>query len=189
MGWRCGDSFTSSTKAAMMPLNSEEFAESKNSRGAAISRSLASILTTGRKSWATMGTSWNTAPDYSDLWSWPSSRRSMRTNCSRTHHDISQWCRNKTQLLQTREVADFTRRPTGSSARANALRGQQPGSGYDGMAIRDDAEHAPVPSTSPLAEEDVPPWARDPLEPAVSVGPATSEEAYRPSHGATQEDQ
>ena len=71
---------------------------------------------------------------------------------TQTYHDIIQWCRNKTQLLRTRELANFTRRPTGPSSRANTLRGS---------SHEDDAENIPVPVTPPRVEEEIPSCARD----------------------------
>ena len=37
------------------------------------------------------------------------------------YHAIIAWCRQKTQILRTRELSDYTRRPAGSSSRVTAL--------------------------------------------------------------------
>ena len=44
-----------------------------------------------------------------------------KPECTRDYLDIIAWCRQKTQILRTRELSDFTRRPSGSSSRVTAL--------------------------------------------------------------------
>ena len=43
----------------------------------------------------------------------------------RSYLDIIAWCKQKTQILRTRELSDFTRRPTGSSGYVKATWGER----------------------------------------------------------------
>ena len=44
-----------------------------------------------------------------------------KPECTRNYLGIMAWCRQKTQILRTRKLSDFTRRPTGSSSRVTSL--------------------------------------------------------------------
>ena len=74
----------------------------------------------------------------------------------KTYMDIIKWCRQKTAILRTRELADFTRKPPGH---AKALRGKQHDDDHS-----DEESAAPDlggrPSANIAPTEEIPAWAR-----------------------------
>ena len=46
----------------------------------------------------------------------------VKPEFTKTYHDIIKWCRQKCQIMRTRELADVTRGPTASSTHAKAMR-------------------------------------------------------------------
>ena len=77
---------------------------------------------------------------------------------TRSYHDIIKWCRQKCQILRTRELADFTRRPTGHSSHAKALRQQLPPMRGGWLEEPGDEDDSPTKEPSPSAE--IPEWAK-----------------------------
>ena len=77
---------------------------------------------------------------------------------TRSYHDIIKWCRQKCQILRTRELADFTRKPTGTSSHAKTLRTRLPQMKGGGAPELSDEDPPPVEEEIP--EEEVPAWAK-----------------------------
>jgi hypothetical protein len=80
-----------------------------------------------------------------------------KPECTRNDLDIIAWCRQKTQILRTRELSDFTRRLSGSSSRVTAL----------AATAKDhstDAQGDSLPPLKPLPMESAPSWGRSYLQ-------------------------
>ena len=77
---------------------------------------------------------------------------------TRSYQEIVAWCRTKCQVIRTRELADFTRRPGAPSSRVNAL-GQPDTSEFDPFqASAGSTDMYPLPATAQQAVAQEPPW-------------------------------
>ena len=78
---------------------------------------------------------------------------------TQSYQQIIAWCRTKCQIIRTRELADFTRRPGAPSSRVNAL-GHPDTSEFDPLASgpAGSADKYTLPSTVQQEAAQEPPW-------------------------------
>ena len=77
---------------------------------------------------------------------------------TRSYLDIVAWCRTKCQIIRTRELANFTRRPGNPSGRVNEVRShaQQVWNEFDPIQVQaGSTDLYPMPTSAPAEE---PPW-------------------------------
>ena len=102
-----------------------------------------------------------------------------KPECTQNYLDIMASCRQKAQILRTRELSDFTRRLAGSTSRVTSL-------AATANDHSTDTQSNSLPPLKPLPAESAPPWAQELLAAVRQPGtkPPTKPTGVRPPRPA-----